>query len=261
MKKLVSAILSTAMALSFATTAFAADVTEVAVQPEAVTTMVSSPFDFQNYTNISVNGDATISVAPDVAYIDFGVSSIANTSKEASELNKKNVAKFFKALKDFGIAEKDIQTSYYSVYPNYKYNENDGSSTITGYTVNHSIKVTVRDIEKVGEVIDLGVDNGVDINSGVTFDVENKDKYYEEALMIAIDKAVAKGEKMAKKVGVSKVRVSSIGESSSSYSPYYYGTPQYANVEYDKAFATTEVKPGNISIYASVYVSLEKDMK
>ena len=91
---------------------------------------------------ITVSGEATVSVAPDLAQIDAGVTSDAKTAREASEANNAAMGKVLLALKGAGIAEKDYQTSRLSLQPQYAPKLSGGPSPIVGYRASN--RVTVR---------------------------------------------------------------------------------------------------------------------
>lgn len=231
MKKLISTVMALALSLTMATSVFAG--THVG-----------------DYFYIASSGEGTINVSPDIAYVSIAISTTGETSKSASEENKQNTAKIIKDLEDFGIKNTDIQTQYYNVYPKYSYTDNE--EKFLGYNVTHGMRVTVRDINKVSDVLDIAANSGVTSSTDVSFDVENKDKYYEQALNIAIKNAVSKGTAMADAVGVDELVIESMYESST----YTYGvsTP---NIMYDSV-KSSQVQPGSISIYASVNVNLAK---
>ncbi len=231
MKKIISAIIATSLVFCLTTATFA----NTASQDFKVTT----------------NGDVTLNVQPDVAYISLGITTTGDTTVKASEQNSKNTQKVLTALSENGVKDDEVVTEYYSVYPNYDYTKE--VPKVVGYTVNHTLKVTVKDINKVGEILDLGLNNGANNNSGVTFDVLNKDVYYAKALNEALTKAITKGNALASAVGVTNPNVVSINENSSYYSPVTY----LAN-ESMKSSDSTQIKNNTVSIYASVNVTLGK---
>src|SRR5260370_41786167 len=108
---------------------------------------------------ISVTGEATVSVAPDLAQIDGGVTSEAKTAREASDANNAAMGKVLLALKGAGIAEKDFQTSRLSLQPESAPNRT-GPSAIVGYRASNRVTITLRDVTKVASVIDTLVATG-----------------------------------------------------------------------------------------------------
>ncbi len=245
MKKLLSFALSLGLIASFSTSVFAygADQTGIATTSAPVTSN-----DFTVYTN----GDVSISVAPDIAYLSLGIVTETATSASATEENAKITNQVLNALYDAGIDKKDIQTQYYNIYPMYNYA--DDYQSISGYNVSHGLIVTVRDISKVGEILDIAIANGVNTTSGVTFDIENKDEYYTQALLQAVDVAIDKGNAIAASVGVTNPQVASIAESSVYYQPVTYTTNDIAA----KTEQSTTIQSSNVTVYASVSVAMTK---
>src|SRR5436309_13623608 len=108
---------------------------------------------------ISVTGEATVSVPPDLAQIDAGVTTEAKTAREASDANNAAMGKVLLALKGAGIDEKDYQTSRLSLQPQYAPNRT-GPSPIVGYRASNRVTIRVRDVTKVAGVIDVLVGAG-----------------------------------------------------------------------------------------------------
>jgi uncharacterized protein YggE len=150
---------------------------------------------------ISVTGEATVSVAPDQAQIDGGVTSDAKTARETSEANNAAMGKLLLALKGAGIEEKDTQTSRLSLQPQYAPNRT-GTSPITGYRASNRVTIRLRDVTKVANVIDVLVGAGANDISGINFMVSQASKLLDEAREKAIADARRKAEIYAKAAGV-----------------------------------------------------------
>jgi len=148
---------------------------------------------------ISVTGEATVSVAPDQAEIDGGVTSEAKTAREASEANNAAMGKVLLALKGAGIAEKDFQTSRLSLQPQSAPNR---SSAIAGYRASNRVTVRLRDVAKLAGVIDTMVGAGANDIGGISFTVSNASKLLDEAREQAVADARRKAEIYAKAAGV-----------------------------------------------------------
>src|SRR5260370_10399754 len=117
---------------------------------------------------ISVTGEATVSVAPDLAQIDGGVTSEAKTAREASDANNAAMGKVLLALKGAGIDEKDFQTSRLSLQPQTAPNRT-GPSAIVGYRASNRVTIRLRDVTKVASVIDTLVAAGANDIGGINF--------------------------------------------------------------------------------------------
>ena len=105
---------------------------------------------------ISVSGEGRTSAAPDTALLNIGVSAKEMTVAEASSEVQAAIGRLLDSLKANGVAEKDIQTSQFSINPEYDYQYNE--QKLTGYRVTHVLQVKVRDINQAGKVIDDGVE-------------------------------------------------------------------------------------------------------
>ena len=163
---------------------------------------------------ISVTGEATVSVPPDLAVVDGGVSSEAKTAREASEANNAAMAKVLAALKGAGIDAKDIQTSRLSLQPQSAPNRT-GPSAVAGYRASNRVTIRVRDVAKVANVIDTLVGAGANEIGGINFMVSQASKLLDEAREQAVADARRKAEIYAKAAGVTLGAPLSISEEGS----------------------------------------------
>jgi uncharacterized protein YggE len=160
---------------------------------------------------ISVTGEATVSVPPDLAQVDGGVSSDARSAREASEANNAAMGKILLALKAAGIAEKDLQTSRLSLQPQYAPNR-PGPSPVVGYRASNRVTIKVRDVSKVAGVIDTLVGAGANEIGGINFMVSQASKLLDEARDKAVADARRKAEIYARAAGVTLGAPLSISE-------------------------------------------------
>jgi uncharacterized protein len=161
---------------------------------------------------ISVTGEATVSVAPDLAQIDAGVTTGAKTAREASEANNAAMGKVLLALKGASIDEKDFQTSRLSLQPESAPNRTSGPPTIVGYRASNRVTIRLRDVTKVASVIDTLVGAGANDLGGINFTVSQASKLLDEAREQAIADARRKAEIYAKAAGVTLGAPLSISE-------------------------------------------------
>src|SRR5213596_2103576 len=124
---------------------------------------------------ISVTGEATVSVPPDLAQIDAGVTTEAKTAREASDANNAAMGKVLLALKAAGIDEKDYQTSRLSLQPQYAPNRS-GPSPVVGYRASNRVTVRIREVTKVAGIIDVLVGAGANDIGGINFLVSQASK-------------------------------------------------------------------------------------
>jgi uncharacterized protein YggE len=149
---------------------------------------------------ISVSGEGTVSVAPDLAEIDAGVASDAKTAKEAAEANNAAMGKVLTALKGAGIDEKDFQTSRLSLQPQYAQPTpgRQAPPAIIGYRATNHVTIKVHDLTKVANVIDTLVAAGANDIGNVGFTVAQPSKLLDEAREKAVADARRKAEIYAK---------------------------------------------------------------
>ena len=160
---------------------------------------------------ISVTGEATVSVPPDQAQIDGGVTSDAKTAREASDANNAAMGKVLLALKGAGIDEKDYQTSRLSLEAQYAPNRS-GPSPVVGYRASNRVTVRLRDVTKVAGIIDVLVGAGANELGGINFVVSQASKLLDDTREQAVADARRKAEIYAKAAGVTLGEPLSISE-------------------------------------------------
>jgi uncharacterized protein YggE len=170
---------------------------------------------------ISVTGEASVSVTPDLAQVDGGVTSDGKTAREASDTNNAAMGKVLLALKGAGIDEKDYQTSRLSLQPQYAPNRS-GPSPVVGYRASNRVTIRVRDVTKVANVIDVLVGAGANEVGGINFMVSQASKLLDDAREKAVADARRKADIYAKAAGVTLGEPLSISEEGSSV-PVYRG--------------------------------------
>lgn len=171
---------------------------------------------------ISVSGEANVSVAPDLAQVEGGVTSEAKTAREASEANNAAMGKVLLALKGAGIDEKDYQTSRLSLQPQYApTGPNRNTPQITGYRASNRVIIKVRDVTKVAGVIDTVVGAGANEIGGINFIVTEASKALDEARTKAVADARRKAEIYAKAAGVTLGEPISISEEGTAPPPVF----------------------------------------
>ncbi len=205
---------------------------------------------------LNVNGQGIINATPDIAYINMGVLTEAKTAKEAQQKNAASMADIIALIKASGVKDEDIKTVNYNIHPKYDYNQNTGESKIVGYTVTNSVMVTVRDINKTGQLIDSASNSGMNVTSSIAFGLSDPDKYYNQALKAAIESAKGKANIMASAMGVTLKQPLSINESGSYNPPVVYGAGAYDMKMVSEA-ARTPIEGGSLEVRAQVTISYE----
>jgi len=152
---------------------------------------------------VVVIGEGSVSVPPDYARVRSGVTTRAKTAKEATEANTKAMAAITAMLSNAGIAQKDIQTARFSVQPIYESHQSNSEQKLSGFSVSNQINVTIRQIDKVGEILDRLVTTGATDVGNVEFQHSEPSKALDEAREAAVADARRKAELYAHASGLS----------------------------------------------------------
>jgi uncharacterized protein YggE len=196
---------------------------------------------------ITVTGQATVAVAPDMATIRIGVTSQGKTAREASESNSKRMTAVLGAIKDSGIADRDVQTSQLSLQPQYDPNKG-GTANLLGFQVTNQLTIKIRDIAQLPGILDRAIAAGANEMSGIAFVVSEQSKLLDQARDDAIADARRKAELYAKAAGAKLGRVVSITEE---------GAPSPPHPMQAMRAGAVPVAPGEQTLRASVTVSYE----
>ena len=200
--------------------------------------------------SLIANGEGIEMVVPDIAIVTIGVTSRGRTAGEALAANSRDLGAGLAALKAAGIADKDIGTSGFQINPVYADTEATRAlPPIVGYEVSNSVRVTIRDIAKSGDILDHVVTAGANQVSGIAFDVADKRTPADAALKAAIADARRKAEIMAEAAGVKLVRILQVSASEGG------GGPVFARMELKAA--SVPVMPGQQEISANASVTWE----
>lgn len=201
-----------------------------------------------------VEGQGKVTVVPDVAKVTLGIeesgSSLAAVQKSVNQKSKSLVD----SLKKLGIGEKDIKTTSYNVFPDYDYESRP--QRITGYRVNITYEVTVKDFDKINDVVIRATETGVNVVGNISFDVneETKKKKLDEAREVAVKEAKDKAQSLARAAGVSLGKILNISEF-----PGFAPPPPFAlkgGMGGDEP-ARPEITPGETELTVTVSLSFE----
>ncbi|MCT4611910.1 MAG: SIMPL domain-containing protein [Clostridia bacterium] len=213
---------------------------------------------------IEVSGKYIMSVKPDIAEISLGVKTEAKDAKVAQSENAKKMSKVIASIKKLGIKEEDIKTSNYSIYPRYEWRDiklltkEEERRVLIGYEVSNTVRITVRDLTKVSNVIDDSVKAGANFSNNINFKLADNTKYYNEALKEALKKAKVKAETLA---GVYQIK---LGAPKKIVETGYNepGIFRYSNALMSKSVVmedavATPIESGEITVEAEVNVVYE----
>ena len=206
-------------------------------------------------TLLSVSAHAEATRVPDVATISAGVVTQAADANAAMRANAARMDAVMKAIRAAGIAERDIQTSGINLNPQYRYIENQPPA-ITGYQASNTVSLKVRDIAKLGGVLDALVASGANQVNGPAFEIDKPEVVYDEARREALAKAQARAKMYADALGVRVRRIVSIDEGGGFQPPV--PMPMMAMGRAEKSVAyDTAVSPGETTLGANLNVVFE----
>ncbi len=203
---------------------------------------------------ISVSGSGTANLVPDIAYIYLGVHTEKFTASEAVAENNAQTQKMIQALTDFGIDARDIRTTNFSIWPMDKYDPMTGTPTGEKvYTVDNTVYVTIRDLAKLGDLLDTVVAAGANTVNSIQFDVADKSAALKQARADAVKNAGVQAQELADAAGVKLGDIQNIGFYDSQPYPVFDGKGGGAATE----AAAVPIQPGQLTFTVTVNVTYE----
>lgn len=201
-------------------------------------------------TLLDISAEGSTTRVPDLAMIQAGVVTQAATAVQAMQANSARMASVIAAVRQSGIAERDLQTAVVSLSPVYR-NEDNKPPVITGYQASNQLTVRFRDVAKSGAILDTLVRHGANNISGPNLTVEQPEPALDEARAEAVRKARARAELYARAAGLKVDRIVSIVEANADYMPVLM-EPQMVRMA--SAEADTQVVPGEQKLRVMVSV-------
>ncbi len=202
---------------------------------------------------VYVNGSGSVTIAPDTASVVVGVNILEKTLSSAQEKATTQMTAVIDALNAAGFDEKDIQTVNYSVNILQDYDQNGNPATITGFQVSNQVNVTVRDLDKLGSILDTVVGQGANAIYGISFFVDDPSAAASQARTQAVQDAKQRADELAAAAGMRVGRILSISES---YSPPPSPVP-YAAAESADARAAVPIQAGTSTVSVQVQVTYQ----
>jgi len=210
--------------------------------------------EFDRVNTIVVSGEGRAEAKPDIALLVIDVLSKGVRIDSVQDENTRKMNAVISYIKEQGIADGDIQTTSYTIRPDYDYP--DGASRFLGYLVDQQIKIKLRDFSKIGTILDQVVAKGANGVPDLRFDIDEKEELQAQARGEAIEQAQDKAKELAKQLGVDLVRISSFSENSGPY----YPEPMYARAEMMKSASFDSapiIEPGQTEITSNVTIVYE----
>ena len=208
---------------------------------------------------ITVSDKGEIYVKPDLALTTFSVINEAKTVTEAINKNTEKMNAVIEFVKNQGIEDKDLKTTTFNIYPRYEWYEEirippypQGKRVLVGYEVRQSLEVKIRDMEKIGDIIQGATDAGANQVGELQFTVDDLDEFKKQAREQAIEKAKTKAEELVSQLGVKLVRITNFSESG--VVPRYYELEKAVGMGAEEA---PQIQTGENKIEVTVTITYE----
>ena len=205
-------------------------------------------------SEIRVTGTGEVLIPADTAVVSLGVSAADKDVRTAQGMANEAIAAIRSALIEGGIAEEDINTDYINIYAMYDYGS--GSEQITGYNANSTLAIRVKDIDRVGEVIDLAFGAGANTLNGINFSATYTTVAKEKAMRLAVADAQAKADVLADAAGLQIRGIEDIAEQNT----YSYDKGVVNNFDVVEASAAgTVVQAAKLTVSSSIVIAFKAD--
>ncbi|MEN9557966.1 MAG: hypothetical protein RL141_335 [Candidatus Parcubacteria bacterium] len=207
---------------------------------------------------IAVQGTGKVTASPDLALVNLGVQTEADTVRAGQDENTKKMNAIVAMLKASDIKADDITTGQYSISP--RYNWDSGKQELVGYTVDQSVSVKIRDLDAVGETLAKAGDLGANQVGGIQFTIDEPESLEDEARSKAITDATEKAKVLADQLGLQIRKAVSFSESTGGYPAPY---PMLAERAYDAmnmggaAPVAPDIQAGSQDVISNVSVIFE----
>jgi len=224
------------------------------------TTAREAPLILQSNNNttqgdIQVSGYGELTVVPDLATLRLGITAQEDSVAKAQAAASKAMNQVMAVLKGHGLADKDIQTQYFSISQMTRWDPNTSQEIVIGYEVSNIVSAKIRDLDKVGAIIDAVADAGGNLTriQGVSFSVEDPTSYYKELREKAMTDAQEKAEQIAEFYGITLGKPTHISEESTPIPPIW--DVYYRSVAGAGEIAPTPISAGETELSLSIYVT------
>jgi uncharacterized protein YggE len=208
-------------------------------------------------TRVVVSGDSIVQARPDTAMISIAVVTQAQSALAAQQENASRSEAMVRALKSAAGAGAEVETSGYSLQPQYNYRENQ-TPTIKGYEARNTVTVTLGDLTKVGTVIDAATNAGANTIDNLSFTLRRDEPARDEALAKATREALRKAQVMAQALGGRVGRILEVQEASAGRPvPVYDVRAMRGGIAGQVMEAKTPVEIGTLDIRAQVQLVAE----
>ena len=203
--------------------------------------------------SLNVSGTGTVTIKPDIAYINIGVHTEMTTASEATTQNNTDSDAVIKAIKAAGVKDDDIQTTNFNIYQRDLNDPTTGAKTGSVYVVDNTVSVTVRDLTQLGSVLDASVKAGANNVNSIQFDLADRTKAISEARAKAVKAARTQADELAAAAGVTLVNIQTITTSENTPGPIFYAK----SAGFAAADASVPISSGTMDISVTVALTYE----
>ena len=229
-----------------------------AVMTLALVLSACAPASSADVRSLSVSGSGEAFLAPDIAYVYIGVHTEDATAADAVTENTAQTEQLMQAIQDFGIDPKDIRTTNFSIYPMDRFDPSTGMpSGEKVYAVDNTVYVTVRELDRLGDLLDTAVQAGANTVNSVQFDVADKDEALKQARAEAVKDAESQAQSLAEAAGLSLGEIRSISFSDVQPYPIFDGKGGGGGMAAEAA--AVPIQPGQLTF--TVYVNVSYELK
>jgi uncharacterized protein YggE len=206
---------------------------------------------------IWVSGEGKVMATPDIALLRLGIEAQEATVAEAQTEAAVAMENVMTALADNGVADKDIQTQYLSIYQVTRWDDTKQEEVVIGYRVTNMVNAKIRDVDKTGAIVDAVIVAGGDLTriESISFSIDDPTVYYGELRTEAIAGAKAKAEQLAGLAGVKLGKATYISEGIQVPSPIYPRYDYGMVVPTVPATVETSISPGEMEIILNVQIA------
>ncbi len=212
---------------------------------------------------ITVYATGEVYTKPDLVITTFSTITEKETVAEALSENTEKMNAVISFVKAQGVEDKDLKTTSFNIYPHYEYQRIEieiypyppGKRVLVGYEVTQSLEVKIRDMTKIGDILQGATDAGANQVGDLQFTIDKEEEFEKQARKEAIEKAKAKAEELASQLGVNLVKITNFSESS--VIPYFYGLEKAAAPAGLGGGETPQIETGENKIEVTVTITYE----
>ena len=202
--------------------------------------------------NLSVTGTGSAFLTPDIVIVTLGVQTQGTNIGDTVAANNRAAAQVLSAVTSLGVAPADVQTTYFSVSTQPKYDEFGNPTAQVTYWVDNTVTVTLRDTAQLGNLLQASLASGANSVQGVNYTVDNPDAALSDARSEAMADARRQAEQLAASAGLTLGEILSLSESGPSYGPLFSASGIGKG---GAAAVQVPTSPGTLEYQVQLYVS------